>query len=350
MTTTTTTTTSAAGPAAAAPRLSDLLASEWLRARSRRSLRWLTVLGLLVVAGIATILLLTTARTSQADIDQAVQRFMVEQQMYYEQCLNDPSLPVGERDQFCFMPSEADARSSAYWMLDRQPFAQEGMVGFLGFAGGAGAVICLMLGATAGGADWGARTMGLLLSWEPRRLRVFVVRLSVVAVVALVVQAVLVGMALGLGSAIAGQHGLNPGLHGIDAMVVPVDLQVSARLALRWLVVGGLAGAAAFGVAMAARSTGWAIGASAGFLIVAESLVQALWPWGSQWLVQTNAIAWLNGGIQWTVSRGSQDSQFEMVQGTTIWLSQGRAVATLGAMVLIVLAVAGLMLRIRDVD
>ena len=58
--------------------------------------------------------------------------------------------------------------------------------------GGIGVLVSVMLAATAGGADWGARTMGLLLSWEPRRTRVFLVRLGVLLVIALAVEAMLV--------------------------------------------------------------------------------------------------------------------------------------------------------------
>ena len=44
----------------------------------------------------------------------------------------------------------------------------------------------VLLGATLAGADWTAGTMGTLLTWEPRRVRVHLVRVLVTVVVVLV--------------------------------------------------------------------------------------------------------------------------------------------------------------------
>ena len=348
---TATTTTAATQARRGAPRLSALLASEWTRALSRRSVRWLVLLGVVAVVGIGALLLLTTARVSPGDLDRAAAQYLAEQQMYYDDCVSSAG-QAANLEEICYRPSEEDARANALWMLDRRPFDDSSMSGLVGFAGGLGAVICLMLGATSGGADWGARTMGLLLSWEPRRLRVLLVRLSVVVVLALVAQALLVAVGVGIGAAIAAVHGMDPALSQVvDPMAsAPVDLGDAAGFAVRWLAVGLLAGAAGYGVAMATRSTGWALGASAGFMLVVESLVQALWPWGSQWLVQTNTFAWLQGGLEVTVRRvAASGGPYDALPGT-IWLSEGRALATLGAMVLAVLVVAGILLRTRDVD
>lgn len=346
-----TTTTPATSTTRRAPRLAALLTSEWTRALSRRSVRWLVLLGVVAVLAIGALLWATTARVSQGDLDRAAAQFMAEQQMYYDECVSSVG-PGADLEDMCYLPSEEDARSNALWMLDRRPFDDSSMSGLVGFAGGLGAVICLMLGATSGGADWGARTMGLLLSWEPRRLRVLLTRLSVVVVLALVAQALLVAVGVGIGAAIASVHGMSPALaQVVDPMAsAPVDLGGATGFATRWLAVGLLAGAAGYGVAMATRSTGWALGASAGFMLVVESLVQALWPWGSQWLVQTNTFAWLQGGLEVTVRRVAMDGGLYDAAPGTIWLSQGRALATLGAMVLVVLAVAGVLLRARDVD
>ena len=77
------------------------------------------------------------------------------------------------------------------WTLPKRAFDRSGFEGLVGLAGGIGVLVVAMLAATSGGADWGARTMGLLLSWEPRRTRVFLVRLGVLLVIALAVQAIL---------------------------------------------------------------------------------------------------------------------------------------------------------------
>ena len=160
------------------PGIGALLRSEVLRARSRRSLRWLTLLALLGVVGIAAIMWFTSARVTSEDLAIAAEQFRAEQQQAYEMCLADPNIPEAERPNLCWKPTEQDALANAIWTLPKRPFDRTGLEGLVSFAGGIGLLVAVMLAATSGGADWGARTMGLLLSWEPRRTRVFLVRLA----------------------------------------------------------------------------------------------------------------------------------------------------------------------------
>ncbi len=344
-----------------APKLGALIRSEFLRARSRRSLRWLTLLALLAVTGVAAIMFATTATVGQAELDRAADRFMAEQMQWYEECLADPSIPEDQRAGACWKPTREDALSNAVWMLDKRPFDNSAMSGLLNLAGGLGLAVCLMIAASAGGAEWSARTMGLLFSWEPRRMRVFAVRMGVVVVLAVVIVAILLAVGLGLGALIAGQHGPDPGfvLYDGSGDLVAADLAAARELALRWLPLAGLAAAGAFAVAMATRSTGWAIGATIAFVLVAESVIQGLWSWGSQWLIQTNAAAWLGGGIAWTVDRGASQRGYETLEYTDvvplvgpgqIWIGPGRALGVLAAIVVVVSLVAVALLRRRDVD
>lgn len=347
-------------PTSGAPRLGALIRAEFLRARSRRSLRWLTLLAVLAVAGVAAIMFLTTATVGQADLDRAADQYLAETTQYYDECMAEPQSSEVEKEMNCWKPSRAEARQNAQWVLDKQPFSNDSLTGLLSLAGGVGLAVCVMIAASAGGAEWSARTMGLLFSWEPRRLRVFAVRLGVIVVLAVLIEAVLVALGLGLGTLIAGQHGLAPGfvLQGDDGNNwSQVDLAAGRELALRWLPLAGLAAAGAFGVAMATRSTGWAIGATIAFVLVAESVVQGLWTWGSQWLIQTNALAWLQGGLEWTVRRMPEQysgssvlSDESMAVPGQIFITQWRALGVLGAIVAVVLVVAGVLLRRRDVD
>lgn len=352
------TTTAPTTAPAGAPRLGGLARSEWLRALSRRSTRWLVGLAALAVVLVSAVIWLNTGPTSQAELDAAAARFIAEQQVYYEQCLADPGIPAADKEMACWSPSAEEARANAIWYLDRAPFTQDDMVGLLSFAGGLATVVCLLLASSAGGADWGARTMGLLLSWEPRRVRVLLVRLAITCAVAAGALVLVLGTALVASSVIAGSHGLEPGTDLPEgASYGTADLGAGVELALRWLPVGVLAAAGSFGLAMITRSTGWAIGASIGFVAVVESVVQGVWAWGSQWLVQTNIIAWLQGGIAWTVDRRALQSATPLGQAAPdalplgqIWLSQGRALATLTAMVVTCLVVAAVLLSRRDVD
>jgi hypothetical protein len=343
--------------------LGDLLRSEILRARSRRSLRWLSVLALLAVVGVSAIMWFTSARVTADDLSAAADTWLAEQQQYYEACVADPSIAEAERDNVCWKPNAADAQANALWSLPARPFDRTGLEGLVTFAGGIGLLAAVMLAATAGGADWGARTMSLLLSWEPRRTRVFLVRLGVVVGVALALEAVLVMLALCLGAVIADAHNLALAAGSAPPPGVEVpDLGDAAELALRWLPLAALGAAGSFAVAMLTRSTGWAIGALIGFVAVVESIVQGLWPWGSQWLLQTNAAAWLSGGLTWLVDRAAAErasgtgggpvvleSEADLLPGY-ILITDTRGLATLTALVLAVCAVSWISLTRRDVE
>ena len=343
-----------------APGMGALLRSEILRARSRRSLRWMSLLAVLAVLGVCALMWFSTGRVTQTELDAAASNFLAEQQMYYEQCIADPTLTADQVDQFCYQPTAQEAAQNALWNLDRRPFDQDSFDGLLHFAGGIGALVCLLLAATTGGADWGARTMGLVLSWEPRRTRVFLVRLLVVVVLALLVEGLLLVIALGLGSVIADAHALDPtAAAAMSDGLTPADLGAAGELALRWLPLAALAAAGSFAVAMLTRSTGWAIGASIGFVAVVESVVQGVWAWGSQWLVQTNIAAWLSGGITWTVDRNAAQQGYGVVveaEGEpyippgSIFITDTRGLATLAALVAIAGLLSWITFRRRDVE
>jgi hypothetical protein len=338
-----------------APRLRGLVRSEVRRATSRRALVWMTALATLAVVGVGAVLWLTTAAISAADIGAATERFRAEQQQFYEQCLADPAIPESEKPNACWRPTEQEIVDNAIWTLPERPFDQGAFEGLLMFAGGVGALVAIMLAASAGGADWGARTMGLLLSWEPRRLRVFLVRLVVAMVVGALVMAWLGGLAVGFGAAIGSVHGLAAdALPVLGQQWLPVSVADGAQLAVRWLPLAALAAAGGYGLAMLTRSTGWAIGAAIGFVAIVESIVQGLWAWGSQWLVQTNLAAWLEGGIRWRVDRNpvtyAAAPLAPDVEPGTIFITDTRAIAWLSGLVLVAVLVSLLAFLRRDVE
>lgn len=341
--------------AAAAPRFGALVRSEVLRARSRRSLLWLTLLGVLGVLLATTLMWFTTGHVEGKDLEAASQRFLTEQQGYYDECMADTSIPESERADACWKPTAEDARASGIWMVPRSAFGQDSYRGLVALAGGIGLLIGLLLAATTGGADWGARTMGLALSWEPRRTRLFAVRLVLAAVIAVVVEALLVCLAVGFGWFIARAHDMDPSAIAWvgDSYVAP-DLNGVVELAVRWLPLTLLASVGSFALAMLTRSTGWAIGASIGYVAVVESLLQGLWPWGSQWLLTTNIAAWLQGGAMHLVNRAAAEASGFTPEGQSapgyIWISGARALATLAVVVVAGGLVSWISFRARDVE
>jgi hypothetical protein len=178
----------------------------------------------------------------------------------------------------------------------------------------------------------------------------------VVLGVALAVEAAMVLLAVALGSVIAGAHDLDLPPGTTLANYQAVDLGEAVELALRWLPLAALGAAGSFAVAMLTRSTGWAIGALIGFVAVVESILQGLWPWGSQWLLQTNAAAWLTGGVTKLVDRAAAERSggyAELGDGLPpgyIIISDNRGLATLATIVAVACLVSWITLRQRDVE
>jgi len=145
-----------------------------------------------------------------------------------------------------------------------------------------------LLGESFMGAEWHAGTLGTLLTWEPRRLRVFVAKLAAAAAVlfllALVLQAVL-GLVLAAAAALRGTT------EGADAEW----LRSVSGVAVRVAGLTAMAGAMGFAIATIGRNTAAALGVGFAYLAVVEGLVRGLRPQWSRWLIGDNAGVFLTG-------------------------------------------------------
>ncbi len=340
--------------AVSAPSWRRLLRAEIRRATSRRSVWWLSGLTVLALLAISVLIFVNTGPATQADIDQAAASFMTEQQQYYDECMSDPNIPEEERAGMCWKPSPEDAAANAIWRVNPAPFTSQDLESLIMIAGGLACVVALMVGASAGGADWGARTMGLLLSWEPRRLRVFLARLGVLLVLALGLTAIVLGIAWAVASLIASVHGLDPAVQlPPDSYIARADPADGLEIAKRWLPLGVLAAAGGYGVAMAARSTGWAIGATVALLAIVGPILGVVWKWGGQWMVHTNISAWLENGMNWILNdREAYGMDGELTTDTSavVFITAGRAMGVLVVTVVLLLGIAATLLARRDVD
>lgn len=121
------------------------------------------------------------------------------------------------------------------------------------------------IAATAVGADFRAGTIGTILAWEPRRIRVAVVRLTALAVVAAAFTGVILGIFSGtwaLGAALRGTTGVESGFWSGLAQLV-------ARCAAGAALLAVLTGAVAF----LTRNTVGAMFAWFGYLVAVEGVL-----------------------------------------------------------------------------
>jgi len=156
-----------------------LLGSEFLRARSRRLVPMMvvgTLFGVLLGVAIGTVV--ADPKPSAEDVRVAKARYARD----FDECLRgtpppEPNAgPVHIKD-LCRVAVQPDNYLSGLTFADLDSL----------LAGTASLVVLLgaLLGSTLGGADWSAGTMTTLLTWEPRRVRVYVARALVIAVLAL---------------------------------------------------------------------------------------------------------------------------------------------------------------------
>ena len=128
-----------------------------------------------------------------------------------------------------------------------------------------------LLGASLGGADWTNNTMQTLLTWEPRRTRVYLVRGLVIAVCVFAITVFLQMVFSGVDVLVAATRG--------STGFLPSDFWRSVALTIgRTSVVASVFGVIAYAIAMIGRSTVASLGALFGYLILFEGVIAGFRP------------------------------------------------------------------------
>jgi ABC-2 type transport system permease protein len=151
------------------------------------------------------------------------------------------------------------------------------------------AVGALFAGASVAGAEWRTGSMATLLTWEPRRVRVIVARLTAVLLAASVI-----GLVLQVVFTLA----LLPALlaHGSTAGADAAWLRGLVAGVARGAALTGLAAALGASIAMIGRNTAVALGAAFVYLNVLEGVLRAWKPWLGRGLISENAVIFLTDG------------------------------------------------------
>lgn len=204
------------------------------------------------------------------------------------------------------------------------------------------AVLGLVVGASAVGAEWAAGTFGALLTWEPRRLRVGAAKLLAVVGLMLVVGLLAIGFEIGAGLLIAATRGTLQ--HATAGFVTSLLLQGARGLGVISLLAA--AGAAIAGIS---RHTAAALTLTVGYLVTFEMALRSLRPQWERWLFSGNAAAILNGKL---VLQGGSPPREGMVFSTSpvFTLSATRGAVYLTLVVAALLAIAAATLIRRDVS
>ena len=205
-------------------------------------------------------------KPTQADIDTAQARF----QKQFASCMQGRVLGPGAQlppgytslDQFC--ADEAAPNVDTALQFRDVALVIEHTSTFVVLLG-------VALAASLGGADWSAGTMTTLLTWEPRRIRVLLIRAIVVALVVALVTLFLQGVLLGAFS-------LAVALRGTSLGAPPGLVGTAVRTALRVSTVAAGFGLVALSVATIGRSTVAALGVLFGYLVLFEGVIAGFRP------------------------------------------------------------------------
>jgi ABC-2 type transport system permease protein len=188
------------------------------------------------------------------------------------------------------------------------------------------AVVGWALGASLVGAEFASRSMTTMLTWDPRRWRVFAAKtVAVLAAMSVFALVVLVLVAVAMWPALAA-HGapLRPG----DPTLWSLAGTIGRGVALTTVAAG-----MGFALATIGRNTAAALGAGFAYVIVLENIVgNSLAEW-RRWLLLGNVIVFISG------NDSSGDVPGRSVVGAGVFLA---------AVALSLLVVAGGTFRRRD--
>jgi ABC-type transport system involved in multi-copper enzyme maturation permease subunit len=188
----------------------------------------------------------------------------------------DPSLDDGLPAETRAAEAEQAAQPDPGWLS---------VLGLLLFLG------ALVAGASMVGADWQAGTFPVLLTWEPRRIRLFATKLVAVVVLAFVFAAVLQVVFSAVLYPTAVMKGTTAGMTGTWWRGVAETIVRSSAVAASGAVIG-------MGIAMLGRRTSLAIGFIALYLLVVENLVRAYAEQWSGWLLGNAITGAVSGQTQ----------------------------------------------------
>lgn len=260
-----------------------LVGIEVRRSLARRATRVLFALAALLIAIAAVIVFFVSRPTF--DRAAAERQGLIQRQANFNACLTDPHVTPNPREgrtkiDLCndiVGPVSAYVQDKRYHLArlwgPRDPV--------LGGLSPILMMLALVAGASLLGGEWRHGTIGTLLTWEPRRVRVVGAKLVAVAIVVFAAALVLQALLLGALTPAALWRGTTEGL-----------------TAMWWrgllggmLRIGAVAAALAVfsaSIASLGRNTAAAIGVAFGYLFIGENAVRVLRPKWQPWLIGNN--------------------------------------------------------------
>lgn len=342
-------TSSSRGPADGSSTLpwSGLLRAELRRLRLRRLLQ------LLVLGYLALLLLGLTAQFFTHSRSDAGARAAAEQQAaaqkadcerYRAEFERNPPPGAGPDER----PRCEQVGSAENFYFDPRYNVAAALPGGVSATAATFAVLAFVVGASAVGAEWSAKTLPGLLVWEPRRLRVLLAKLAALAMVVTALAALMQALMIGAGLLTGSQRGTFADVAGTPGSFWPALLLQSGR-GLALALIGAVIG---FAVATFTRNTGAALGLAFAYFALVEIGVRGFRERWTPWFFTSNAIAWMErGGIRVEFLKPGVNPESGVIASTDLYqvhVTNGEAGIYLLAIAGALLALAMTLFRRRD--
>jgi ABC-2 type transport system permease protein len=263
-----------------------LLSIEIRRLLARRIVRvaGFIILVAIIVAGI--VVFVRSPQLSPAEVRARTEQARIQREAQMDFCLQQISpeeIPPGMTlEEFCQQFESGEVfEEDPRFRLTAVRAVLSGTSGFL-------IALLLVLGASFIGAEWHAGTMATLLTWEPRRIRVFATKVLAAACFAFV--AFLIVQAL-LAAALIPAALLRGTSEGADQAWLSSTLGLQIRAA----IVAGLATAIGFSLASVGRNTAMALGAGFVYFSILEPFLRAVRPAWQSWFLTDNIVKFIVG-------------------------------------------------------
>jgi hypothetical protein len=299
--------------------------------RSRRLVKVLAVLALL---GIVVAMVIGAVQSQRPSADELARAERMAEPAYND-CIAQEGFgvvePGGDIEGFCRQQADPS------FFLNKQPLRLSELPEILQGTAFVAILIGLVIGASSVGASWQTGTMTTILTWEPRRARVFLVRAVIVALGVSALIAILLGVFLALFWVATSLRGLTDTPEGWASEVAGMVARVSA-LAGAASMIGGA-------IAMLGRNTAAALGGVFVYLAVFESIVRGLRPALGRIMLGDNIT---------TVVIGHDLRIFYDVTETgaplSVTITPARAALVVAIYSLVLMAAAAIAFRARDVQ
>jgi ABC-2 type transport system permease protein len=320
-----------------------------LRRLFARRLTFLVLLGALVITGLLLFATYQQAKplsgpeltAQRVQFEQARKEFQVHGAEQVQQCLTeqakarevDPKATF-QCDQLAPNP-DTWGKPVAKFSAMMPPVLQAGsyLAAFLAFLIGAGFVA----------AEFSSGSMGNWLTFEPRRMRVFSSKLAAVSLGLLPATVTLLGVLTAGVWLIVGHFGATT----LTTAKVWGDLGTMAGRSVLLAFAAAMAGAA---MGALLRHTAAVIGIAMGYLVIVEGVFGQALQSAQPWLLKGNFDGWLLHGTTYFTNVCTTDKQGNYsCSGVEKLLSFGHSSAYLGVLSVLLVVLAALVFRRRDV-